>query len=64
MGLENPPNAVSLSGRVLKLSRFGRDGGKLLAILSQVQKGLKITLDVGHANTVCEPSDYVRGSVT
>jgi len=61
LGLENMPTAVCIKGKVLKTPHFGKDCEELLKILSVVNsESLKITLDTGHANTVCQPADYIE----
>ncbi len=64
LSLENMPRAV-LDGHVIKrVPCLGIEREEVLKLLSEAGGGkLGLTLDVGHANTVCQPSDYVRGIV-
>jgi len=64
LGLENMPSAVFYEGEVLKCPHFGIMRGEFFKIVSEVNNpALKVTFDVGHANTVVQPCDYIRGSV-
>jgi len=64
LGLENMPYAVLYKNEILKCPHFGILRDELLKIVSEVgSSALKVTFDVGHANTVLQPCDYIRGMV-
>jgi len=64
LGLENMPRAVLYKSEMCKVPHFGVSKNELLSLLSSVNNdNLKITFDVGHANTVCQPCDYIRDIV-
>jgi sugar phosphate isomerase/epimerase len=64
LGLENMPSHLCIDGEVLKTPHFGKTRSEFTRILSEVDmEGLKMTFDVGHANTICQPADYIRGMV-
>jgi len=61
LGLENMPRAVLYNNEICKVPHFGVLKNELLSLLSSINNdNLKITFDVGHANTVCQPCDYIR----
>lgn len=64
LGLENMPSHLCIDGEVLEAPHFGKTRSEFMRILSEVDmEGLKMTFDVGHANTICQPADYIRGIV-
>ena len=64
LGLENMPLNVCVEGEVLETPHFGKFRSRLLKIVSSVGSDrLRVTFDVGHANTICQPADYVKGMI-
>jgi len=48
----------------LETPHFGGTRKEFLNLLSTLSvDGLKMTFDVGHADIVCQPADYIRGMV-
>lgn len=64
LGLENMPFNIYEDGEVLEAPHLGRTKNEFMRILSSINMdGLKMTFDVGHANTICQPADYINGIV-
>ena len=64
LGLENMPFRLYEDGEVLEAPHFGRTKKEFMEILSNIgMDSLRMTFDVGHANTICQPADYVKGIV-
>ena len=64
LGLENMPSAVLYRGEILKCPHFGITRNEFFKIISEVNNpALKVTFDVGHANTVFQPCYYIEGKV-
>ena len=64
LGLENMPAAALYKGEILKCPYFGVTRNEFFKIISEVDNpALKVTFDVGHANTVFQPCYYIEGKV-
>ena len=64
LGLENMPLAVLYKNDILKCPHFGIKREEFFKIISEVNSStLRVTFDVGHANTTIQPCDYIRGNV-
>jgi len=64
LGLENMPFSLYEDGEVLEAPHFGRTKREFMDFLLNVEmNNLRMTYDVGHANTICQPADYVKGIV-
>jgi|GEM_PF-698939 len=64
LGLENMPSAALYKGEILKCPHFGITRNEFFKIISEVNNpALKVTFDVGHANTVFQPCYYIEGKV-
>lgn len=64
LGLENMPLAVLYKNEILKCPHFGIMRNEFFKIISSVNSSaLKVTFDVGHANTVIQPCDYIKENV-
>jgi len=64
LGLENMPFNLYENGEVLEAPHLGRTKNEFTQIISSIKmNGLKMTFDVGHANTICQPADYINDMV-
>jgi len=64
LGLENMPFTVLYKDAILKCPHFGITKEQLLKLISDVNNSaLRVTFDVGHANTISQPCDYISGMV-
>lgn len=65
LGLENMPKNVLYKGEILKTPHFGITRKELITLVSAINnEHFRITFDVGHANTICQPCNYISGIVS